>query len=170
MIRWIGFVLIVSGASAAGILFAAKLKHTLELYRQTATALAFMKNEIEFQLTPIREIADKLSIILDKPLSSVFQSLIHEMRTCPAIPLGLQMERVLKQNGALLPAELRRIWTSLFDLLGKQDAIAQIRAIQLAEGQVEREMAHLSADRHERARAYRIAGVCTGLALAVILI
>jgi len=170
MIRWLGFVMIVGGASAAGILMATGVKRSLILYQQSIAALVYMKNEIEFQLTPIDKIAFELGNRLDAPLSSVFRALYSAIHFVPGIPLGLQMQHALAQTTQSFPLELKRTLTSLFDLLGKQDMLAQIRAINLAEERLNQEIQRLNAEKKERTRAYRTIGMCAGLALAVILI
>lgn len=170
MIRYLGFILIVCGGSGCGIMLARETHKTLELYLQCAIALTYMKNEMEFHLTAVDQIAFELSNILPKPLATVFHNLYSSMCVAPGIALGLQMEKAMQRNKRPLPNNLKQIMIRLFDLLGKQDLQAQLSAIQLAEKRINREIERINAEKYERSRTYRTIGICTGLALAIILI
>lgn len=170
MIRWIGFVLVVSGAAAAGISMAAAVRRSGEFYRQAQMALLHMKAEIEFKLTPLAEICGQLAVSCRQPLAGIFGAVETSLHLAPGRPCGVQMRRALQQKGLSMPEELKKTLTELFDTLGKQDVYAQLRAIDMAERRLQSALDELQREKKDRCRSYRVIGVCAGLAVAVILI
>lgn len=170
MIRWLGFILVISGAAATGILMASDVKNTLKLYRQTLPALAYMKSEIEFHLTPLDKILLHLAKSQPKNIASGFGRLHDRMQTRPGVNLGMHASFAFTDEKNSYPAEWKTIMTNMFHLLGKQDVLAQIRAIELAEQNLNAAIDRLHSEKKERCRTYRTFGFCAGLAVAVILI
>lgn len=167
MIRWLGFILVFSGGAATGILMAHSVRRKLEIYRELISALELMRGEIEFRLTPLGEICKQLSSVCKKPLSLIFSHVADDFISAPGRPSGVQMRRALR--GQTLPEAAKVVLTELFDSFGKQDIYAQLRAIDLAERRIQLTLDELQREKKERCQTYRTIGVCTGLAVAVIL-
>ena len=168
MIRWLGFILVVSGGAATGIFMARSVRRKLEVCRELISALELMRGEIEFRLTPLGEICKQLGEVCKKPLGPVFSQIADDFISAPGRPSGVQMRRALQ--GQPLPEEPKAVLTELFDSFGKQDVYAQLRAIDLAERRIQLTLDELQGEKKERCQIYRMIGVCTGLAVAVILI
>ena len=80
------------------------------------------------------------------------------------------MRRALHGYRDKIAPETASILEELFEQMGRHDVLAQIRAIELAETRLQAEIEHIHTDKLERCKAYRTIGICTGLAVAVILI
>lgn len=170
MIRWVGFILIVFGGAASGVLLAADVRRSLRQCRAVQNVLAYMKAEIEFHLTPLDEITKQVSAMMPHPLSAIFQSVSRDIRRMPGVPAGSLMRRALNVQRSKLAPELHGILAELFELLGKQDVLAQVRAVTLAEARLEQEIRRIDTEKKDRCRTYRTIGICAGLAIAVVLI
>lgn len=168
MIRWFGFILVVSGASAAGIFMSHSVQRKAEICTELISALEFMRGEIEFRLTPLGEICNHLGLVCKKPLGQVFSFVADALKSAPGRPSGVQMRRALQRQP--LPEEAKVVLTELFDSCGKQDVLSQLRAIDLAERRMQLTLDVLQKEKNERCRTYRMIGICAGLAVAVILI
>ena len=170
MLRFVGFVLIVSSSASVGFSMADRVRRAQKLYRQALSSLAYMKAEIEFHLTPLDEITRQLSTLSSGVLGEIFSGFSRDITLAPGVSCGVLMRRCLRMQKYRLPQELSDILGELFDLLGRQDVLAQIRAIELAEGRLQQVYAQSRSEKNERCRAYRTIGICAGLALAIVLI
>lgn len=170
MIRWIGFVLVVSGAAATGMTMAANVKRTVNLLREWVNILREMRSEIEFHLTPLGELCGILADGASAPIKNILYSVEKKLSDVPGRPAGIQMRESLSVNGQGIPVELKKIIIDLFDALGRQDVYAQIRAIDMAQQRTQSALQSLESEKKDRCRTYRVISVCAGIAIAVILI
>lgn len=170
MIRWIGILFIVFGATATGLTMAANVKHTVKTMQKFISILCEMRAEIEFHLTPLGELCGKISEKAEAPLKNVFKNVQQRLYAVPGRPVGIQMREAIFHCGQTVPRDLKDILTDLFDALGKQDVYAQLRAIDLAHKRTENALNTLENDKNERCKTYRIISICAGIAAAVILI
>lgn len=170
MIRWVGFIFVVSGAAAAGMTMAAGVKRAVNLLREWSCILREMRSEIEFHLTPLGELCGILADNASDLLKPVFYSVKMKLSDVPGRPAGIQMREALSLYGQRIPIELRKIIIELFDALGRQDVYAQMRAIDIAQQRTQLALDTLEKDKAERCRSYRVISVCAGIAVAVILI
>ena len=88
--------------------------------------------------------------------------------------MGLGLARTVRrqqaQTLAFIDAVLRTALMSLFDTLGKYDLDGNLQALDLALGRLREEARQLQGSAAARCKTYVTLGVCTGLAVAVILI
>lgn len=170
MIRVFGACLIVAGSALAGIYMAGNVRRTQKLYRDALRATAFMKSEIECHLTPLHEVYRQLSVLLPKPLSTLFASLFEHAQRSLGLPPAVHFTRGLQSLKKPLPHELNQLFAEMFDLLGRQDSIAQMRAITLTEERISEVLQQVSLEKKERCHAYQTIGFCAGIALVIILV
>ena len=123
--------------------------------RQQAQTLAFIdavlriRHELQYRLTP---------------LPDVFLA----ADTCT---VGYACRQALRRTeGLCIPAGVRTALMSLFDTLGKYDLDGNLQALDLALGRLREEARQLQGSAAARCKTYVTLGVCTGLAVAVILI
>lgn len=169
MIRCIGFVLIVAGASSAGIWMASRVNQELKCYRALLSALISMQSEIRCNCSTVVYASEKASERIPAPVSDILRSISTKLKDDPTVSPGLHAHCVLRRMHEI-PSEMRDIMRELFSLLGRQDLAAQLRALDLAVSRTECEINKLLSDRPDRCRTYRIMGICGGLAIAVILL
>ena len=121
MFRWLGFILIISGTSSAGIVMAAKIKNELRVYRAAQNAISYIRSEIEFFLTPLDQILLKLSQQITPPLSLVFEQVAGSIVKTPGLSPGILFQEHADLCGGCIPAELKGILCDTFTYLGKQE-------------------------------------------------
>ncbi len=170
MIRLVGALFIVAGSASAGFYMAGNVRKTQRIYRDALRATAYMKSEIECYLTPLHDIYGQLARILPKPLASLFFALHEQARRSLGLLPAVHFSRARQQQKNRLPHELGQILAEMFDLLGRQDAVAQIRAITLAEERLNEALGRVSSEKKERCHAYETIGICAGIALVIILV
>ena len=169
MIRVIGFIFIISGAAVTGILQAASIRFNIRMFQDLRKALVLMKSEVMYSHLNIEKMSLMASGAVLSPLSELFKAVyvgISHDPTCSNVT-------ILKDffaHGSPVPAEMQDILLDLFYMLGRQDPSAQVRALELAESRVTCVLQQLETDREERCRSFRVLGICTGLALAVVLV
>ncbi len=169
MWKTIGTLLVVLGASGTGLTVALGGRRTLVLARQLRAALEQMKNEISYLQTPLPELMRLLSAQFPGTLSPLFANMAEQ--------LGLRQEAsvyaiVRKSLAALppLPPDISRILLELSHGLGQYDVDGQLRAIELASGQAQELVARCQAEQRGRMRSCCTLGICTGLAIAIIVL
>lgn len=170
MLRWFGFICIVCGAAATGFSMAADVRKKEEQLLRLLSALQYMKGEIEFLLTPVGQVCNAISQqCTNKPLRNVFSSVAEGLKQFPGRTAGQVMRKALTSQRGIFD-DVEQILTDLFSGLGRQDVYAQVRSVAAAEQRTECSLAMLRKEKNERSHSYRVLGICTGLALAIILI
>ena len=170
MVRLIGFLCVAAGAAASGFGIASEVKKQCVFYRRLLDALEFLRTEIEFHLTPLRDICNQLSGMVGKPLDVIFHEVGNSLSDAAGRPAGVLMRRAILNQGTGLPKAGREVMEGLFDVLGKQDVIAQVRAVDLSIERTKSALNQLEKEKQDRCRTYRTIGICAGLAVAVILL
>lgn len=170
MIRCVGFIFIIIGATATGFGIAFSVQRQCIFYRQLIGVLEFMKAEIEFRLTPLGEIYAQIGEGEAHFLRGIFLKMKAAQLQSPGRPAGVTMRRILQNCGTNIPKEGKCILMELFDVLGRQDVMAQIRALDYAEKRTQMALETIEKEKTNRCRTYRTIGICAGLALAVILV
>ena len=163
MIRWLGFLLIVCGASTCGLLLGFGVKREQQICQSLLTALNRMKWELQFRLTPLPELFRFASDDAQVPVSGLFMKISDQITNAPGKPLDPSAFR-------MLPHEIAAVLSELFRDLGRQDVESQTAALELAIRRIGRILQELTQSGRERSRVYRTLGVCAGISLAVILI
>ncbi len=170
MLRWLGFFCIVGGAAATGFSMASDVRKKEEQLLRLLAALQYMKGEIEFLLTPVGQVCREISQqCANKPLRNVFVAVADDLERSPGRPVGQIMRKQLGTEHGIFD-DVKRILTDLFSCLGRQDVYAQVRSIATAQQRAETILEMHLKEKNERRHSYRVLGVCTGLALAIILI
>ncbi len=170
MIRLVGAILIVVGSASAGFYMAGNVRKTQRIYRDALRATTYMKSEIECYLTPLHDIYGQLAHILPKPLAALFFALYEQARRSLGLLPAVHFSRARQLLRNRLPHELVQIFAEMFDMLGRQDAVAQMRAITLAEEHLNEVLNRVSSEKKERCHAYETIGVCAGIALVIVLV
>ncbi|MBQ7566306.1 MAG: stage III sporulation protein AB [Oscillospiraceae bacterium] len=163
MIRWLGFVLIVCGASTCGVLLGFGVKREQLICSSLLTVLNRMKWELQFRLTPLPELFRFAAESAQEPVSGLFMRISDQISKSPGVPL--------EPNGLhTLPREIADVLSDLFRDLGRQDIKSQTAVLELAISRIRLISQDLTQTGRERSRVYRTLGVCAGISLAVILI
>ena len=169
MIRILGFILIVSGASCVGIMQAASVRRTYRLYEDLRFAAVWLAGEIRTTLAPLEQAFRGVSLVVNDPLSGLFSSLSQAIANDPGCSTLSAATRYFMSDQSV-PAPLRDIIYDLLRMLGRQDVLAQEKALELTVARAEALLQQMDKEKTDRCRSYGTLGICAGLALGVILI
>lgn len=167
--KLIGAILVIVGCGGFGFMISAGYKREERHLRELQQALLHMSSELQYRLTPLPELVQKMAEHTSGALWQVFSVLDREL-TCQIAPNAEAcLHTALKENPSIPPLTgnmLRLFGKSL----GKFDLTGQITGIEQVQSACKECIDKLAADRDERLRSYRTLGICAGLAIAILLI
>lgn len=166
--KWIGAILIVTGCAGFGLSLSAAHRREENCLRSLMAALDYMVCELHFRAPALPELCRGAAKISGRGVGQVFSALAAELETSSAADVGHCMNIAL-ENGDLPPKardQLQILGTSLgrFDMEGQMKSLESVRA------SCRRTLDSLTADRDSRLRNYQTLSLCTGAALAILLI
>ncbi len=134
-------------------------------------ALLRIRHELLYRLTPLPEIFTVLSGSRNCEIADFFSQLASMLSSMQACTVSYACRKAFAQTrGLCLSSAARDTLLSLFDSLGKYDTEGSVQAIDLALSRLREEAKALQSGAAARCRTYLTLGICTGLAMAVILI
>ncbi len=167
--KGIGAVLIIAGCGGFG--FSAALRHRREekLLRQLIRALEHMACELQYHRPPLPELCYQAAQISEGRIRDFFSALFEalegvswsDVHSCVSalMPDYQDLPTKTRENLLLLGKSMGR-----FDLEGQTEGLSAVREI------CQSHLKELSKDREARLRGYQTLGLCTGAALAVLLV
>lgn len=171
MIRLLGAILVTVGGAASGLGLAWQVKRTQRQLGGLITAVEQLQNELQFRLLPVGQLFAVLGRTAEGEVGRLFQLAADKMAADPALAALQAVQRAMDELPALsLGQEGRQTLLELASSLGRYDLEGQCRAIALAQRRLTMQYDRLCAEKSGRCRSYGVLGVCTGLALAIILI
>lgn len=136
---------------------------------QMRNALEIMENEIQFTNVKFEMLCDRLAAASAGEVSAFFFGLSEAVRSKDYQSIGVTRKLVDRSKLNLPPAAFFAL-EQLIDGFGKYDLNGQIRQIRLAKetlsNQLERDRAELAG----RCRVYELLGLCTGIAVTILVI
>ena len=170
MLKILGLLCVVGSASAVGFGFAAGVRRQAEQLRALQTALGQMKSETAYRMTPLPELLSQVGADTDGAVGALFSRCALELRRRTSTVQFAMQTALAHTPGLSLPQSARRALLALSGALGKFDVDGQCRAIDLARSRVDEALEDVELASRARCRSYRTLGMCTGLAIAVILL
>ena len=168
-LRQIGALLIIFGCSAMGVRTARLGRREICVHRDFLDALSFLENTLRFRLTPLPELCRQTARHTRGPVGEVFSNLARELDWQTAPDVYSCMCEAMEKSGPM-PASIRTFFRSLGTGLGQFDTEGQLRQLQHIGNCCRQSLENLSRDKDDRLRSYRTLGVCTGIAIAVLLV
>ena len=165
--KFAGVAFIVLSAGSVGFQMAAMLRKKCDLLSRFLTALQLLKNEITVCGTPLPQAFALMAAANDGVLERLFDVAAKEMDknrwTKPYDAVSRALETIQEPliGDVLLP---------LAKSLGKYDLDAQVQGIETARLQAEQLLRETEQERKIKSGTYQTLGVCTGLAVAILLI
>lgn len=166
MLKTIGILLVICGASGTGFSMAWNVRQTVALVQQLLAALELMKNEIAYRRTPLPELMRLLEVQSRGAAADLFGRLAQDFsqrqdRTVDAIV----RRQVMATRG--FPPAVRQILLQLGSGLGQYDKEGQLRSIDLAVVRLRSLLEQYRDEQQARIRSYCTLGICGGLAIAI---
>lgn len=168
-IKWIGAILIVAGSGGFGFLLAWNYKRELESLRQLVKALEYMESDLEYRLTTLAELSKKTAELLTGSLKRVFLNFARELDGQMAPDAAYCMTAALN-NTPELPKKTVEYLAELGQSLGVFDLQGQMRGLESVRSNCMITITEMEKQRPQRIRSYETLGLCTGAALAILLI
>ena len=168
MLKLIGGLMIVFASGWTGLAPAARLRRQLALLEQLDGALSLMRAELTSSLTPLPDLFKKLALSLDGAAAQLFDRLSRDMLSQPlSTPLHL-----MRKNLPPLRLEPREnaILLELANALGCYDLQSQQRMLDSAQARLRQAEERCRRQLDAQARSWAALGICTGLALAIVLV
>lgn len=166
--KWLGAVLIMAGCGGFGFSLAAAHRREEGSLQWVLRILDYMTSELHFHSTPLPELSRSASRLCKNPVGQVFSRLSSELEARETPEAALCMERVLAQGQ--LPPKTRAVLGFLGESLGQFDLDGQLKGLQEARELCRRHLQSLTENRESRLRNYQTLSLCTGAALAILLI
>lgn len=168
-VRLIGAGILCLGSVYIGFSAADAIRKTLKDLQQLKLALEMMHCEVSFALTPLGTLCEILSNSCTGDVSRFFRRVQGKLTQSYCEPKQWITQEV---NGSLrrLPAQVRDATTELMGSFGRFGAPEQLRLIELTTQKVDAAISELEAERSQRCKCYRTLGICTGLAVAILVI
>ncbi len=168
MLKTIGVLFVVCGATGAGAATALGVRYALNAARQLCNALERMKNEIDYCRTPLPVLMELLAKE-PGPISPLFAEMAGQLSLRREASVYAIVRKSLNAAPAL-PGPVRQILLDLAPGLGRYDVEGQLRAIDLASAQARALLEQYRAEQRGRVRSCCTLGLCAGLAIAIMVL
>lgn len=167
--KWIGSVLIITGCGCFGFLLSASDRREMVCLRDLIRILEFITCELQFRLSPLPEVCRKAASQVRGSTGEVFKILSDTLNEMNQPDAAVSMDQAISCFPSLpesCRAHLRLLGHSLgcYDLPGQIQEIASVRASCASA------LAELEKGKIQRMRSYQTLGLCTGAALAILLV
>ena len=167
--KWIGAVLIMVGCGGFGLALCAQHRAEEASLLKLIRALDYMTCELQFRLTPLPDLCRMAGRESSGQVGKVLISLGTELDSGLDSEVSPTLERVL--NGFPdLPSKTRRNFDLMGSSLGRFDLEGQRNGLDGVRTACRRDLEELNQNRENRLRSYQTLALCTGAALAIILI
>lgn len=168
-LRLLGAGLVLLGCGGFGFSMAGAYRARERGLRQLIRALEYMECELQYLQPPLPQLCTATARILSGELKRVFQEMQAQMDQGNWVDAQACMEAVLSHHPALSPV-LGQELLQLGQTLGQFDLTGQLSALRSLHQQCTQEQQRLAQEREGRLRSYETLGLCTGAALAVLLL
>ena len=167
MLKTIGILLVVLGASGTGFSMAFSVHQSVSLTQQLLAAMEVMKNEIAYRRTPLPELMRLLSHQSRGAVAELFSGLADDFSQRQARSVDAIVRHRVAGIRAFSPP-LRQVLMQLGSGLGQYDAEGQLRSIDLAVVRLRGLLDRCRTEQSARVRSYCTLGICGGLAIAIL--
>lgn len=167
--KWIGAILVISGCGGCGFAMASRYRSEVQILLHLRRMIEYMGNELQYSLTPLPHLCRQVSEEAGGVLYRLFQDLSRELDWQLSPDVNSCMNAAVRKNPEL-PRSARRILLQMGRTLGSFDLPGQLKELESLRTSCDRELSILESNRDNRMRSYQTLGLCTGAALAILLI
>ena len=165
----IGALLIIAGSSCFGFSLAVSHKADIKALRQLILILEYMKSELQYRLTPLPQLCRQAAGESSGVMRELFTKLWKELENQIAPDVNVCMNAAIAQCGGL-PMYTGECVNMLGQTLGRFDLQGQISGLDSVRQACHVKLEALEADKEARLRSYQTLCLCTGAALAILLL
>ena len=161
--------MIFSGCGWFGFSMANAHRQQERSLRQMIRATEYMECELQYRQTPLPQLCHNTAQVVTGELSHIFLQLEQQLERRTFADVSACMNRTLNELGNCSPA-VRTVMEELGRTLGQFDLTGQLSSLRSLRAGCEDSLKELSQNRENRLRSYQTLGLCTGAALAVLLL
>ena len=171
MIKTIGAILLIGGATVIGFSASAALSVRSRSLALILQALNVMRAEIGERLSPLEDVMLRLSKICASPLGEFFAECADEMKEKPDIPFGMIWARELSRADNLrLDMKEKEELCALGNVLGRYSAKEQCISIDHAIRSIS-SFAKVAEEEHAKlGKLYAKLGIICGISVVIVFI
>lgn len=168
MLKLLGAICVV--VSCGGFGFSVAFRHRMDekTLRQLLSSLDYLENELLYRLTPLPSLCRKTADLCPGKTGDFYRKLASELEGQASPNVEICFRHALASSN--LPPETAAVLENLGTSLGKFDLEGQIRGIIAVREQGKLVLSRMERDGIQRIRSYQTLGICTGAALAIILV
>lgn len=169
-IKWIGMLLILGSSVSVGLGAAMRVRRCCAQLSQLQSALELMKCELSYTMTKLPQLAQVVADATQGAVSALFSRLAVLLKQESEASCGALMAQAIAQTkGLALPDELLAGLRELGQTLGRYDLDGQLRLLDLLLARIGQLAGSMETDRRARCRSYEALGICTGLAIIILM-
>lgn len=169
MLKLMGAGLIVLAGAGLGFSMAEVYRRRPQQLRQLQFALTVLGTEIRFRQTPLPAALQAVAAVTPQPMGRLFADLVGELHRAEGRGPGWAWQRVKRQGLALAPQDYALL-DNLMQVLGAGNIAEQGRQLDLHLEHLRQLEAEAEGSRAANEKIWRYLGVCSGLALVLILL
>lgn len=171
LIKIIGAILVIGGATAVGLSVRAKFARRVRILQNIVTALDMMHSEISCMCTPMDELFEKLCGAVQSPLSMFFQDCRDTHAKRPDLPITMIWSRAVRDAEylELLPQETQ-VLLDVGNAIGRYEAEEELRVLAHARRSMEAYLKTAAETRTRLGKLYGSLSLMSGIAVVIMLI
>lgn len=169
MLRLAGGLCVVLGSAALGLHGVFRLKERVRVLRRLLEALAYLEEELAFQLTPLTALLQRLGQGTEGPVGHFFSECLASFQKAPEAGLRESWQRAMEARLPMLAEAEREALSALGTMLGRYDAQGQQKAIRHTAARLETCLAAACEARDRLGRVYAVVGAAGGLLAVIVL-
>lgn len=169
MIKLLGVCLIVAGAGGFGVKKAVNFSRQMRQLQDFLRALALLECELNYSLLPVaqlcRTVAEQVHGTVGAFLTNYAAALEKDA------PRNSAARSAFARTGGLcLPKEAQIALLELFGTIGRYDLDGENHLLHLTQRRLRTALEDWEREKRPVAKGYAVLGVCTGAALAILLV
>lgn len=134
-------------------------------------ALLRLRHELQYRLTPLPDAFAVLGGMPNREVAAFFSGMSERLQSSRTCTVGYACRKAMERTSGLqLTAGTHSALLALFDALGRYDLEGNLQVLELALERLRAEARMIQSGSRARCRTYISLAVCTGLAIAVILV
>ena len=167
MIKWIGASMILLGAGGFGIGKAARFYRQMRQLRAFFNALEILKCELNYTLLPLPELCRVTAERSERVCACVLRDYARLLEQ--GSPRKMAAAACLESRALCLPEEAQTALLDLFSSMGRYDLDGENRLLSRTQLRLEAAIRTGEAEKRPMVKGYAALGLCTGAALAILL-
>lgn len=168
-LKFFGAIMVIAGCGGFGFRMAALYIREEKCLREFICVLDFMQCELQYRLTPLPDLCRQAAMQSRGIIREILLQLTRELED--------QLSADVEQCVCATVNKVKNIPQSTLDLmgvlgrsLGRYDIEGQLRGLEGVRAEARLTLEQLSRNKDARIRSYQTLGLCTGAAIAIIIV